>query len=428
VETSVARKEITPVTGLFKNGNRWWVRTVRAPMTGVAKPLSTGTTDTMRANAIKGMIDAMAKNPTQYEWLSRVVSGETSLDVVYTHHAAGSLYLLREQLANAAAVNADSDLDGWVTRWEQEHLAALDISAQAKIDYVRQVRRLIPAGARFPASKFNEDTLKAALATFVGARHDKTALLSGGAKRRYVAAWQLFFKYARKRVPVLGNPFEDADWIPKNGSARSTYHEHERRLSVLAHLEGEDRAAIALVYGSGIELGALLGMKGVHVGAKDSHTITAPGTKNEYREARTIFVDAWAWEIFYEHARHVTPLGQLWTYNPKDQGKDLREAFYGAQVAAGLIAAPEKSPRTGKRLWGRVTPHTLHDARHSYCINRALGLDGEPPQDAGFLAAQLGHADETMVLKIYKKVNVKERLRLIQQQRQTQAATAAGVK
>jgi len=421
----MAKREVTPVAGLYKNGTRWWVRTVRAPLVGTTKSLSTGTTDTARANRIKALVDEFATNPTQYEWLSLAVAGEVSLDQLYTHHAAGTLATLREQLKAAKASDADADLDPIVTKWEKEHLATLGISQTSKDNYLRQVRKLIPAGVRFPASKFNEDTLKATLAGLTGARHDREAVLSGGAKRRHVVAWQLFYKYARKRGPIFQNPFEDADWLPKNGSPRSTFYEHERVLKVLEQLHGEDKAAMALVFGSGIELGALLAMKGAHVGAKDSRTIIAPGTKNEHREDRTIFVDDWAWKIFYEHARFITPRGHLWNYRESNGGKELRDAFYTAQVNAGLIAEPEKSKETGKLLWGRVKPHTIHDARHSYCINRSLGLDGEEAQDAAFCANQLGHADETMVLKIYKKANVKERLRLIQQQQIRKAATKA---
>jgi integrase len=424
----MAKREVTPVAGLYKNGTRWWVRTVRAPLVGTTKSLSTGTTDTARANRIKALVDEFATNPTQYEWLSLAVAGEVSLDQLYTHHAAGTLATLREQLKAAKASDADADLDPIVTKWEKEHLATLGISQTSKDNYLRQVRKLIPAGVRFPASKFNEDTLKATLAGLTGARHDREAVLSGGAKRRHVVAWQLFYKYARKRGPIFQNPFEDADWIPANGSPRSTFYEFDKVQKVLQYLEGEDKVAAALVFGSGIELGALLNMKGAHIGStlEDGRgMIVAPGSKNEHREDRSIFVDAWAWKIITPHTDTILPRGSLWSYNPKNGGKELRDAFYNAQVRAGFIDAPTKNPATGKELWGRVKPHTIHDARHSYCINRSLGLDGEEAQDAAFCANQLGHADETMVLKIYKKANVKERLRLIQQQQIRKAATKA---
>jgi integrase len=84
-------------------------------------------------------------------------------------------------------------------------------------------------------------------------------------------------------------------------------------------------------------------------------------------------------------------------------------------VKAELVAEPAKSERTGKRLWGEVDGlHTVHDARHTYCYVRMLGDDGEPRQDIKFCSAQLGHADEQMVMRIYNKTNLAQRLRLLE--------------
>jgi integrase len=43
-----------------------------------------------------------------------------------------------------------------------------------------------------------------------------------------------------------------------------------------------------------------------------------------------------------------------------------------------------------------------------------LGLDGEPRQSAKYCSMQLGHADEQMVMKIYSKANLDQRLRMIE--------------
>lgn len=420
----MARRETKPAAGLYKNGARYWVRTVRAPLSGIQKSLSTGTADTSRANAIKAMLVNMAGNPTMYEWLDAAVNG-LPLDQIFTHYAAGSLHELRSQ--RAAAV-VEADLDPLVTKWIDEHLATRDISERVRATYTRQIRVLIPEGVRFPASAFTEDTLKAKLASLTGARHDRTAGLTGGARRRYVAAWALFFKYARKRIPGLPNPFEDTEWLPENGDSRSTVHEFDKVRKVLDLLDAEDAAALALMYGSGIELGALLVMKRGDV-SMDEQTIVAHGTKTEYRE-RTILVRDWAWKLFWAHAEtRIGARTALWSYNAGTVGKDLRERFYWAQVCAGLIEEPPVNEATGKRLWGRVKPHTLHDCRHSLCVNAGLGLDGEEPWDTETLSHQLGHGDEQMVIGIYKKTNMKERQRrLLARREQQKAAKAAGGK
>lgn len=424
----------TLLPGLYHNGARIWVRTVRAPGTQVSKPLSTGTTDVARANRIKRWLDDAQDQPKLHEWLALAVAGEVTLDRLYTHAAAGTLADLRKQLETSKAAEKDADLRPWVDEWVKTRLAESDVDETTRGNYERQVRFFIPSETPLPKSKFTEDYVEARLAELKGARHDRNAKASSGTRRRYLVALQQFVRYARRKVPLDFNPLEnaeEADWWPKNGSARSTHWEHDRVLKVLSHMAGDEREAMALIFGSGIELGALLDLKGAHIGKTlddGRGTIVAPGSKNEFREDRTIFVDAWAWKIFEPRTRLLMPKASVFNYNVANGGKELRDAFYAAQVAAGLIERPATNPKTRKLLWGRVKPHTIHDARHSYAVNRSLGLDGEEPQDASFIANQLGHADETMVLRVYKKANVKERLRLIQQQQAKKAAKAAGGK
>lgn len=421
-------KVIEPLPGVYKNGTRYWIRTVRSPLSSALsqRALSTGTTDVVRANAIRRMVDTFAENPTQYHWLDKALGDEVSLDALYTHHAAGTLPLLAEQLMAAKAQAADADLRPFVKEWASKVSGVDEVT---KANYIRQVRFFIPEDEPLPRSAFTEDYIQEQLATLTGARHDRAADVSDSTKRRYLVPLALCIRFLRRKGALMSDPLADIDWMPGNGSPRSVFHEFDKVQSVLAHLDGEDRRAMSMIYGSGIELGAFLRCTAGDVGKTlpdGRGMIVARGSKNEHREDRTIFVDAWAWPSVQEQTKNKLPMAALWSYNPKTEGKDLREAFYWAQVKAGLIAEPEKSIGTGKYLWGRVKPHTLHDARHSYCVNRSLGLDGEEPQDASFCANQLGHVDETMVLKIYKKANVKDRLRLIHMQQAQKAARAAG--
>jgi len=131
-------------------------------------------------------------------------------------------------------------------------------------------------------------------------------------------------------------------------------------------------------------------------------TLVAPGTKNATRRDRTIICDAWAGRIFDPPFGFPTaPVFHL-------TDNELRTAFYEAQVAAGLIAEPPRSAN-GKKLWEQVRPHRIHDARHTYAITRLLGTDGEPKRTMKFIAHQLGHADETMLSRVYAKANVEAR-------------------
>jgi integrase len=295
----------------------------------------------------------------------------------------------------------DPNIEPLVKKWRDEHLAGRSISQQQKDDYYRQVRALIPEGVRFPRSQFSEDFIKAWLLGLG---------LSGSTKRRYLAALNLFYKYARKRAPLTENPFDEAeDWAPQNNPSRLVFWDHETRVKVIEAVDNiEFRCALGLMLGAGLELGAIVRMVGDDIkNVETDRTVVARGTKNDHRRDRTVFVDAWAEpfvsfiEVFGKRFTRVFP-------NIDDDGGNLRDAFYEAQVAAGVIEAPERSAETGKKLWKAVGAHTLHDSRHTYVVCRSLGLDGEPEQNAKFCAHQLGHANELMVLRIYGKVNLDE--------------------
>lgn len=396
-------KTIERARGLYKNGSRWWMRVN-------GKPCSTGTADLVTANRIVAMVDELKDgNGSAREWLERVVRGDVSLAELYAHRSGGTLHTLAESLKTKGALDSDPDLDPVAQAWITTHLPTLDVGQPTKEEYARQIRALIPEGKRFPASTFTEDTLKKALHSLTDARTGSP--LSGSTRRNYSVAWKLFWKFAKKRVEGLPAPFADTDWVPSHGSPRSTWWDHATVQKVLNCMEGEYKVAMTLVFGTGMELGALLAMEGRDVGS--DRTVVAHGSKNDFREDRTIFVDAWAWKTVRDYAATKGPREKLFTTLGFD-GKLLRYAFYDAQLKCGLVNAPEKSKVTGLPLWGKADAHTIHDARHTYCINRLLGLDGEPRQSLKYCAMQLGHADEQMVMRIYSKANIEQRLRMIE--------------
>lgn len=391
-------------TGLVRNGARWWLRTLRSPSTGRTVRRSTGTADTTVATRVRDMVRVLSDVRQQWDLLERAFDGTLALDRLYLHYSAGTLEALRRELTQAAAPT-EPDLEPLVDRWRDEHLAARDLSGQQRLDYVRQLRVLIPAGVAFPVSRWSEATIKAKLAGLRDPRSGEP--LSGSTKRRYVAAWRVFHRWARKQVAGLVDPFDDADWLPQNAAPRAVYWDHETRMKVLAKLTGEVRACVALALGSGMERVALAALRESDIGA--DRTVVAHGTKNGFREDRTIFVDAWAWAEFRQHRRRVAPTERVFGVT---MGKVLR-ALYQAQVDAGLIDKPESSD-SYKPLWKAVNPHTLHDCRHTFAVCRALGLDGEARQTARWIAYNLGHADEQMVLRIYAKARIEDRLRLLE--------------
>lgn len=418
----------TPVRGLYQNGRLWWVRTLRSPASGRTKSTSTGYPDVATANRVAGMLDTLRDSRAQWDWFDRVIDGELTLRTLYERFAAGQLAALRVELdAAAAESDEEDDLAPLVDRWAREHLAQQvtfgNISARSAADYVRQTRAAIPAGEYFAASEFTEDVLKEQLGAL---EHGRTGgALSSSTLRRYLAAWRLFYKWARRQVELPANPFEESDWQPGNAPPRDVYWEHDVRLRVLAQMTGEHRVAAQLMLGSGVELCALPAFTVGDVSGESERRVFAKGTKNQYRR-RHVWVDRWAWQDVFALAAGRAAYEPLFTaIDWRDQARELRTQFYRAQVAAGLFPLPDAAP-SGRRRWASVANlHRLHDSRHTFVVCRILGLDGEPARDAKFCAHNLGHANEQMVLRIYGRLRLEERLRLLEQQAQLLEKRAA---
>jgi len=192
--------------------------------------------------------------------------------------------------------------------------------------------------------------------------------------------------------------------MPQNSEARTTFWTYETTRKVLDRMSGEARRAMALVFGAGVELGALLNLRHDHI--LEHRTLVVPGSKTAARKDRTIICSAWAWDIFTDGL--VREFGPMPLFSIAE--RELRASFYDAQVAAGVVQAPERSPRTRKSLWRNVAGlHHIHDGRHSFAVMRLLGTDGEPARSMKWVSLCLGHADETMLMRVYAKAGIEQR-------------------
>lgn len=450
VRNMASKKQAAPAeidrTGLYKNGSRWWIRLVRSPISGVSKALSTGTEDIALAALVRDEVRSMCEgSEKQREWIDRAVSGEVKLLDLYNRAKRGELTELGEQLKAAKTQKNEVDLDQVVTDWVEKDLNTReDCKDFTKECYEKQVRYFIPAGTRFPRAKLTEQYVRDMLKALKGAAADKTRNASGGTKRNYLVGLQQFVAYALRKEVLTVDPLRFAfgkhGWAPKR-RARSVYHEYPRVRQIIAKVnDTEAHAALAMIFGSGIELGGLLDQKAMHIGdtlpdgrgkiivpGQDS-SLSGGDRKNDFRSERTIIVDKWAWEIVLPYVKSLRklPKTQLWSWKKTTKGKRLRDIFYRAQIAAGFIEEPERTAK-GNMKWNTVQPHTLHDARHSYCINRSLGLDGEPPRSAGFCSRQLGHASEQMVISIYKKAGIEDQVRTLEMKAAMEEAARVAV-
>lgn len=380
--------------GLFKNGNRYWLRVA-------GEKRSTGTDHPDLANRVLGAIRLLERERKHLDLLYAARDGTLPVLTLYEAAAAGNLAALRAELVRAAVV--DVDLEPLVEQWATTHLASRSLTERTRTDYVRLVRALIPSGKRFPASAMTEDKVQSTLHALP---------VSDATRRRHAAAWKLWIQFVRRRVPAVGDVFAfSRQWMPKNAPSRTLHWTHAQTIAVLDRMSGEPRRAMALIFGTGMELGALQRLTFADLGA-DRRTVVAHGTKNEARRDRTVLIDAWASKIFYDGLALGFPTMRVFSLTESE----LRESFYKAQVLAGVVTAPERGKNTNKMVWGKVAGlHRIHDARHTYAVVRLLGSDNEKPRLMRFIASQLGHVDETMLIKVYLKAGVEQRLDLMKE-------------
>lgn len=404
--------ETKKLKGFYMRGSTWWTR-VRDPLTRKTVLRSTGMSGEAMALRVRTMLDELTEDRVGgHEWLGKIVAGDVQLCDVYNYRARGALHELREKLdcatREAAGNETDPDLRPLAVQWINGELPTRvskrrrPYPPRQQQDMARQLYALIPE-VGLPCSELTEKYVIRTL---------RDLEVSASTQRNYAGTWRMFTRWARRhKAPIPTDPFEfESDWLPAAAESRMTVWSHAERMAVLAQMHGEQKAAIALSLGSGMELSALLRLRGKDVARDGSRVVFADGTKTDYR-SRYVFVDEWAWSIFEENTPSVIGNAKVFSWTEESKGNTLRDNFYKAQVRAGVCDAAPK--RNGEDLWGQVPVHTIHDCRHTYAVCRGLGLDGEAARGNEYIASQLGHANEVMTTRVYKKLGSVRRQQLI---------------
>ncbi len=182
-----------------------------------------------------------------------------------------------------------------------------------------------------------------------------TSALPAGPSRR------LFLKFARRHVPEIPHALEfESDWAPENAPSRTTYRSHAQTIAVSDRMSGETRRARGLVFGTGLETGALMALTHAHL--LSPRVIVAPGSKNSARRDRTILMSEWAAAIFSSGLSTGSPSAPVFSFTHSE----LRKAFYRAQVDLGMVSEPKRSSARASRYGGMwsvfttSTPHVTH--------------------------------------------------------------------
>jgi len=312
---------------------------------GEPRTFSTGCTIKAAADDVERMVQRM-KGARRWEALEAIFDGALTLPEVYDAETRGTL---TERLAELR----DVDLDPLVTEW----------ATRANAKYVRQVRRLIVEGERFPASRFRRKTVSEFLAGLT---------CSGPTKNRYRAALSVFAKWLVEREVLESNPVRDVA-MQKERSPRMVWMTWDESWKVAKAAPKPYRALFALMAATGMELGVALRVKTSDVDFAE-RTVHARGSKTTWRN-RVVRCELWA------IAELATAAGDSIGPVPLFLGigyKDALDTFKSAQQAVGLSG------------------HRLHDLRHTYAVN-AL----KKGYKAQTVAHQLGHKDATMVTRVY---------------------------
>lgn len=318
---------------------------------------------------------ARMRKARRWDVLDILIARQMSVADAYDFDQAGELTAAIQSVAasaaSRAAEDADVDLSPLVAEWS-------GVARSAK--YVRQVRRLIPEGKRFPRSHFTRKRVSEFLATL--RKVSRTGRLLGNAdaptKNRYKAALMQFAKWLIERQVLDANPVRDVAGYSENDPRMIHYERADAMRLVKWHGDPRQRALEALMAGTGCEWGAAERVEATKIRAA-KREVYADGPKN--KQGRTVkwrkrwvrFTEDWAWDVFWEWA------GQF---------AGATRVFAGLKEDAALTEHQKACEALGLQM------STLHDWRHTYAI---LSLDdGIKPAT---VRRQLGHSPHSTVLE-----------------------------
>ena len=341
---------------------------------------ATGSSDKSVARSIARMLDELGpEGRREWELLDAVSSGSLEVASLFDAYRANALDALRAQLK-------DADLEPHVQTWLDSISAR--IAPDTLEHYELYVRSFIPEGTRFPQSALTHARIVAWLSSpKLGVRERvgddgtkvETKTVGPSTRRKYHAALSSFCDYARAVGLIERNPMRDVK-PPRAAAARMSYLSIDN-VRALAEAQAEPyRTLSLLLHATGIEVSVALALKKRDIDMLRKE-IRARGTKTKARDRLAMVAD-WAWPDLEKFVRRLLPNAPLfpgvnrWTASDKH-----REACIALNIE----------------------DYQLKDSRHTYAV-RAIRA-GAPFEH---VAAQLGHIDTTMVVRVYARFRPSE--------------------
>jgi integrase len=318
---------------------------------------TTGTRDRAVARAMQRMLDELGHRGKQnWRLLRALIESHLELSRLYAAYSANKLEELTEQLN-------DIDLEPFVKEWLDSLKGRVSIDTQQH--YETHVRSLLTEGQPFPRSELTFERITVWL---------RGLAVKDATRRKYHAALSCFCQYLKLRHLLASNPMRDIR-PPAPSRPRDRYLDHDEVLTLLEALTEPYRTVAAVSHGSGAEVSALLAMRRRDVDL-EAGTIRIRGTKTAHRD-RTVHLEPWSLAFLKRHLKRskLLPDAQVfaglnrWTVSDKHRGAAKKVGFNGYQ---------------------------FRDARHTYAV-RAVRAGAA----LEIVARQLGHADPTMVGRVY---------------------------
>lgn len=352
------------MTTVYRRGRRWYVGVPRR--NGGWDKRATGTEDKGVARAMARMLDELG--PTgRHDWdlLDAVRDDRLTVAALFDAYVRNDLDSLRARLN-------DVDLEPHVEQWTASLRALL---ANDTVEhYELYVRSLLAEGVRFPRSELTFQRLTEWLSS---------RTVGPSTKRKYHAALCGFSDYLRGLGVIERNPMRDVK-APAPARPRMQYLSNVEQMRALANAQPEPlRTLSLLMHATGIEVSVAVALKRRDVDAS-RREIRARGTKTHARD-RIAIVAEWAWPDVERHVALFTPNALLFP-------------------SVNRWTASDKHREACETL--EIEDYQLRDARHSYAV-RAIRA-GAPLEH---VAQQLGHANTTMVVKVYGRFQPTEKER-----------------
>jgi integrase/recombinase XerC len=352
----------------WKHGRSYWAWVRLRDGTRVRRSLNI--TDKNVAREAERMLEIL-RGRRDWQLIEAAAFGPSSIGEVFDCWRRGE-----DGLSELRARLGDVDLAEHVERWTR--WAARGASPETVEKYAKQLRALIPEAKPSLRSDFTRRRISEALAALP---------CSGSTARRYLAAWSSFASYLVEHEIIDSNPVRSVK-APRNNPPRELWLSLQDVKRLVDAQPEPFRALAALREGAGVEISAALGVRRGDVDLASS-TVFVRGTKTPGR-TRVVAVEQWAMKRLAEYMRRApaTPAALL---------------FEGIRARRAL----DVQRRELERLELDVR-YTLHDARHSYAVRQM-----KSGVDVQVIAANLGHTDAMMVLKVYGKYrpNAQDRAR-----------------